>query len=146
MIFNLSLLKSQDLQLTNFKIQENYNKDCDTIKSCIDSIKQIDNSLFFVLYLKDQSKYTPERILLHEMKNDTLYITYYSKPHEKDSIVFNEVTNNYDTLKYFTQSISLLNPLENACRIYSFEFSGINNIPKCFLYNNEEITTCAVNY
>jgi hypothetical protein len=145
-LFSFDLIKSQSIELSDFRIQKSYEKNCDSIKRCIDSVRLMDNSLFINLYIKDPLSYKPERTLSYKIIEDTLFISYYSNPIEKDTLVFNEETKEYDTLKSIAQSIWFSDMLHKECKVFLFEFKGINKVPKCFVYNQEVVPSCPITY
>jgi len=143
-LFNVLILESQNIELSDFRIKINYDKNCDSINTCIDSIKCFDNTLLFSFYIKDNQSFKPERTLSYNLDQDTLFISYSYKPIEWDSIVYNIKTKKYDTLRFTSVSISV-NGFESGCKKYYFSFNGISKIPYV-LYNQELITYCPIDY
>jgi hypothetical protein len=139
------IVKSQSVELLDFNIQRNYEKNCDTIKICIDSVNCLNNTLSLDLHIKNNLIYKPERTLSYEFNTDTLFIEYYSKAVEKDSIVYNALTEEYDTLKYITQSVSINDMIHAGCKKYYFKFIGYNKKPK-IIYNEVLVPDCPLTY
>lgn len=145
LLFDFAFSISQTLELSNFKIEDQYEKNCGVIKNCIDSIRFSNRSLIFNLYIEDASEYMPERTLSYKLSNDTLLLNYYSEAKEKDTVIFNKVTGKYDSLKYYSQVISN-GPFSHSCKTFLFEFIGLTKTPGYFTYNKEVLQSCPVTY
>jgi hypothetical protein len=143
LLLNVTLLKSQNILLSNFRIEDQYEKNCGVLKNCIDSIQLTDHSLLINLTVEDAC--VSERRLTFKLLYDTLSLNYYSEPTEKDSVIYNEKTGNYDSTKYYSLSISV-NQFIHSCKTFFFEFAGFNRIPRYIVYNNEILRSCPVTY
>lgn len=140
-LFTFSIIKSQSIELLKFNIQRSYEKNCDSIANCVDSLSYTENILSFNFHLKDNLIYNPERSLSYKLRRDTLIIDYYSKPFEKDSIVLNPTTKEFDTLKIIMQSVSFYDILHSGCKKYHFEFANLIKKPQ-IVFNNKLVAFC----
>lgn len=142
---NFSLIKSQDLKLESFDIQDNYEKDCNLVSDCIDSMGLADDFFKFTFFTKDPYTYEPKRTLSFQMSGDTLTINYFSRPIIKDTIIYNEQKKKYDTAKSInTMTIQLRDYFYSGCKLYTFGFNGFRTIPQFIRYNNSFVPNCPI--
>jgi hypothetical protein len=140
-LLNPGTIYAQNIVLSRFSIEDQYGKNCGVIKNCIDSIQLTDHSLLINLTVEDAC--VSERRLTYKLLYDTLSLNYYSEPTEKDTVIYNEKTGNYDSTKYYSLSISV-NQFIHSCKTFFFGFTGLNRIPRCIVYNSEILRSCPV--
>jgi hypothetical protein len=124
LVFNIGILKSQNIELVRFERSDNYKKDCNLINNCIESVDLINQSLVFSIYTKKPAR-DIERSLTYRKNNDTLIVNYYQ-------------SNSNEAVLYLATN--------KKCEVLIFEFKGFSSVPACIIYNQEVSSLCPVTY